>query len=153
MRRAMHLNRMAYRVTTLLYPSDFRRRFGEEMLETFTEDLVAQRTRRGIRGVFAVWRIALSELLRMAPRLWLRSSSIAAPALTALAMMATASPTLVLAIERQVQPRLRPGETPLLDAVMAMAVDGMVAALTAFIAVQRTNCQPFTGLGILRSGE
>jgi hypothetical protein len=153
MTRAIQLSRTIYRAVMFLYPTEFRCDFGEEMLETFAEDLAAQQAGHGFRGVLTVWRTALSEVIRLTPRLWVRNATAVAPPLTALAMIATASPALVHAIQRQAHAKLRPGETTPLDLLLALALEGTIAALTAFVAVQRSNNERFIGLGDLRRGE
>jgi hypothetical protein len=142
-----------YHALTVLYPREFRYSFGEELLETFAEDLAAQQAARGIRGLLTVWRIALSEVIHLAPQLWFRNTSVAVPLFTALAMIATASPALVQAIRCQEQAVLRPGQTSPLDAILALALEGMIAALTASLAVQRLHNQRLICLGSLRGGK
>ncbi len=152
MKLFVQMSSTIYRAVMVLFPKELRCDFGEEMLETFAEDLAAQQAAHGIRGVVAVWRAALSEVIRLAPSLWFRNITVAAPALTALVMIVMASPVLVHAIQWQAHASLRPGETPLLHAVLMLALEGMIAALTAFVAVQRSKSQRPISLGAVRGG-
>ena len=53
-----------YSSLLLLYPSAFRRQFGEEMLEVFSEQMREACQQGGWLGGMAVWRCVSGELLR-----------------------------------------------------------------------------------------
>lgn len=51
----MGVSRAAFRALLLLYPSDFRRRFGAEMVDVFSLRYVTIRSARGRGGIVALW--------------------------------------------------------------------------------------------------
>jgi hypothetical protein len=53
-----------YSSLLFLYPSAFRRQFGEEMLEVFSEQMREACQQGGWLGGMAVWRCVSGELLR-----------------------------------------------------------------------------------------
>jgi hypothetical protein len=88
-----------YMILLLAYPSDFRVRFGAEMVDVFSEEMCLQRKLRGFSGVFRGWCSAFWEVISVAGPLRLRDSiaiplflSIAASSAFALAFFVAVSP-------------------------------------------------------------
>jgi len=68
------------------YPSDFRLRFGSEMVTTFSDLICDEWEHNGLPGVLRVWRSALGEVFSAAVPLQLQSSIVVA---TSLALLST----------------------------------------------------------------
>jgi len=66
------------------YPSDFRLRFGSEMVTTFSDLICGEWEHNGLRGVARVWRSALGEVFSAAVPLQLQSSIVVATSLSLL---------------------------------------------------------------------
>jgi hypothetical protein len=66
-------SRAMYSFMLLAYPSDFRRRFGGEMMDTFSDQLQVEEQDRGVAGVLRVWRSAFWETISVAVPLQLRT--------------------------------------------------------------------------------
>lgn len=89
-----------YAVLLLAYPRDFRVRFGREMVDTFSEEMCAQRELRGFRGIIREWCSAFWEVVSIAGPLRLRESMVI-PLLLSLAV----SSAFALAFFAAVTPR------------------------------------------------
>ena len=89
----MVLSAFVYRAMLPLYPDDLRQVFGEEMAETFAEDLECARRERGVSGVIAVWGRAGFEIVTIAI-----PGRLASPALTARALSVALHLAVVVAI-------------------------------------------------------
>lgn len=70
-----------YRALLLAYPREFRQRFGDEMIATFSDQMRSERTRSGFSGAIQVWYSAVGELFSIAVPLQLRSSFVIAMAI------------------------------------------------------------------------
>jgi hypothetical protein len=70
------------------YPSDFRLRFGSEMVTTFSDLISGEREHNGIPGVVRVWRFAVGEVFSVAVPLRLRSPIVVATSLSLLLSIA-----------------------------------------------------------------
>jgi hypothetical protein len=77
-----------YRRLLLFYPPELRRKFGEEMQDTFGALLSDAVVERRVADVFSLWRLALSELLTVALPLRLATETVMAGALSFLASAA-----------------------------------------------------------------
>ena len=77
-----------YKILLLAYPSDFRLRFGGEMVATFSDLICDEWERNGLRGVARVWRSALGEVVSAAVPLQLQSSIVVATSLSLLSSLA-----------------------------------------------------------------
>ena|SRR5215469_3647737 len=75
-----------YRMLLFAYPSDFRLRFGSEMVTTFSDLICDEWEHNGLPGVLRVWRSALGEVFSAAVPLQLQSSIVVA---TSLALLST----------------------------------------------------------------
>ncbi|HWE49499.1 MAG TPA: hypothetical protein VG273_06915 [Bryobacteraceae bacterium] len=128
---------IAYRWLLVLYPDDLRRAFGSEMFEMFAHDLAAAWAQQHIRGILRVWRLALRELIGIAGPGWLRIPAVSVPALSAIAVIVLDSPLLILAIRKQAELTLGPGDATFPQTVFAIGIAAALAALTSFIAVYR----------------
>jgi len=135
--RLLRWSLRAYRILLMLYPDDLRREFGPEMLEAFAHDLADECAARGIKGAIRVWRITLHEVIRIGLPAWLEIPAVVVPALSAVAVLASQSPLLIVAVRRGAQMSLRLGDVTAGDALIALAVDAAIAALTSFVAVYR----------------
>jgi hypothetical protein len=122
MTRFFHWSLRAYRGLLVLYPEDLRRDFGADMLEAFANDLE-------VGGPVRVWRIALREVIHIGLPGWLGIPAVAVPALSVAAVVVSQSPLLIVSF--------RPGGATPLDALVAVAIEAAVAALTSFVAVHR----------------
>ena len=86
MTSAVRVSCGVYRLLLFTYPSDFRQRFGNEMVTTFSDLMRDEWKCSGLQGVVRVWRLALAEVFSVAVPLQLRSSSVVA---TSLAMLSS----------------------------------------------------------------
>ena len=68
-----------YRLLLRLYPEEIRRRWEEEMVETFALQLADAWQDARWRGAFAVWRCALAEIFQIALPLQLAREGMAIP--------------------------------------------------------------------------
>jgi hypothetical protein len=62
----------------LTYPRDFRLRFEDEMVTTFSDLIHDEWERKGMAGIARVWRYALGEIFGVAVPLRLRSPAVLA---------------------------------------------------------------------------
>src|SRR5271168_1617503 len=99
MPNALRISCVAYRLLLGLYPHEFRRRFGEEMMQVFVDQMWAELKRRGVVGVFRVWLTAWWEVMSVAAPLQLRN-----PVVIAAALSSVISSVLFLAFFRAVSP-------------------------------------------------
>jgi len=83
--RIIRASRQAYSGLLILYPGDLRRRFAAEMADVFEDLMREAAARRGPRGIAAIWRSALWELLTVAAPSRLASNTAMAGALSFLA--------------------------------------------------------------------
>ena len=67
-----------YRVGMFAYPREFRLRFQNEMLSTFSDLMHDEWEHKGLPGVARVWRYALGEVFAVAVPLRLRSPAVLA---------------------------------------------------------------------------
>jgi hypothetical protein len=77
-----------YAVLLFAYPHDFRMRFGEEMIETFSDQMLSAWTENGPAGAIRVWLGALWEILSIAAPLQLQCSIVLSLFLSLLASSA-----------------------------------------------------------------
>jgi hypothetical protein len=77
-----------YAALLLAYPRDFRTRFGEEMTETFSDQMLSAWTGNGLAGAIRVWLCAIWEIISIAAPLQLRSSVVLSLFLSLLASSA-----------------------------------------------------------------
>lgn len=131
----------AYPRLLILYPEDLRRDFGPDMLEAFAHDLSAAHS---VKGAIRVWRITLRELIHIGLPGWLRTPAVVVPALSAAGVLISQSPLLIMSF--------RPGGTTPLDALVAVAIEAAVTALTSFVAVHRWKRNSLISLGIDQLG-
>ena len=73
-----------YKILLLTYPGDFRRRFGSEIVTTFSDLICEEWEHEGLAGVARVWRSALGEVFSAAVPLRLQSSIVVATSLALL---------------------------------------------------------------------
>jgi hypothetical protein len=73
-----------YKMLLFAYPSDFRLRFGSEMVTTFSDLICGEWEHNGLPGVVRVWRSALGEVFSAAVPLQLQSSIVVATSLSLL---------------------------------------------------------------------
>ena len=73
-----------YKMLLFAYPSDFRLRFGNEMVTTFSDLICGEWEHNGLQGVARVWRSALGEVFSAAVPLQLQSSIVVATSLSLL---------------------------------------------------------------------
>ena len=137
----------AYRRLLTLYPEDLRRDFGPEMLEAFDNDLLFERSAYGLSGAVRIWRIALWEMIRIVIPAWLQIPAVAVPLLSCVAVVVSQSPLLIVAMRQASQAGLSP-QTALFQAILAIAIDAAVAALTSFVAVRRWRRASLVSLGL-----
>jgi hypothetical protein len=71
-----------YKMLLLVYPADFRLRFGAEMITTFSDLICDEWEHNGLPGVARVWRSALGEVFSAAVPLQLQSSIVVAMSLS-----------------------------------------------------------------------
>jgi hypothetical protein len=72
----------------LAYPTDFRLRFGTEMVTTFSDLICDEWEHNGLPGVARVWRSALGEVFSAAVPLQLQSSIVVAMSLSLVSSLA-----------------------------------------------------------------
>jgi len=77
-----------YKMLLFTYPSDFRLRFGSEMVTTFSDLISGEWEHNGLPGVARVWRSALGEVFSAAVPLQLQSSIVVATSLALLSSLA-----------------------------------------------------------------
>ena len=77
-----------YKMLLFAYPSDFRLRFGSEMVTTFSDLICAEWEHNGLPGVARVWRSALGEVFSAAVPLQLQRSIVVATSLALLSSLA-----------------------------------------------------------------
>ena len=77
-----------YKMLLFAYPSDFRRRFGSEMVTTFSDLICDEWEQNGLPGVARTWRSALAEVFSAAAPLRLQSPIVVA---TSLALLSSAA--------------------------------------------------------------
>ena len=77
-----------YKMLLFAYPSDFRLRFGSEMVTTFSDLISGEWEHNGLPGVARVWRSALGEVFSAAVPLQLQSSIVVATSLALLSSLA-----------------------------------------------------------------
>jgi hypothetical protein len=77
-----------YKMLLLTYPSDFRLRFGSEMVTTFSDLICDEWERNGLPGVARVWRSAFAEVFSAAVPLQLQSPALVATSLALLSSLA-----------------------------------------------------------------
>jgi hypothetical protein len=65
-----------YKMLLFVYPSDFRLRFGSEMVTTFADLIRGEWEHEGLPGVARVWRSALKEVFSVAVPLQLQNSIV-----------------------------------------------------------------------------
>ena len=73
-----------YKMLLFAYPSDFRLRFGSEMVTTFADLICGEREHNGLPGVVRVWRSALGGVFSVAVPLQLQSPIVVATCLALL---------------------------------------------------------------------
>jgi len=73
-----------YKMLLFAYPSEFRQRFGSEMVTTFSDLICGEWEHNGLPGVARVWRSALGEVFSAAVPLQLQSSIVVATSLSLL---------------------------------------------------------------------
>ena len=88
MTSAVRANCGLYKMLLFAYPSDFRLRFGSEMVTTFSDLICAEWEHNGLPGVARVWRSALGEVFSAAVPLQLQSSIVVATSLAVLSSLA-----------------------------------------------------------------
>ena len=71
-----------YKMLLFAYPGDFRLRFGNEMITTFSELICDEWEHNGLPGAARVWRSALGELFSVAMPLQLQNSIVVAISLS-----------------------------------------------------------------------
>ncbi len=84
----VRISGIIYRRLLLFYPPELRRKFGEEMQDTFEAVLGDAIFERRAADIFSLWRLALWELLTVALPLRLASEAMMARALSFLASAA-----------------------------------------------------------------
>ena len=89
----------AYSVLVTLYPVDLRRRFGEEMLDVFEQQLECAWAERGIRGMLLIWLCAIGELLFVA-----LPAQLAQPIFIVPVLSLFSNSVMFLALLRQLSP-------------------------------------------------
>jgi hypothetical protein len=72
----------------LAYPTDFRLRFGTEMVTTFSDLICDEWEHNGLPGVARVWRSALGEVFSAAVPLQLQSSIVVSMSLSLVSSLA-----------------------------------------------------------------
>src|SRR5260221_3592082 len=77
-----------YKMLLFAYPSDFRLRFGSEMVTTFSDLICGEWEHNGLPGVARVWRSALGEVFSVAVALHLQSPIVVSTSLVLLSSFA-----------------------------------------------------------------
>ena len=77
-----------YKMLLFAYPSDFRLRFGSEMVTTFSDLICGEWEHNGLPGVARVWRSALGEVFSVAVPLHLQSPIVVTTSLALLSSFA-----------------------------------------------------------------
>src|SRR6266853_5195536 len=77
-----------YKMLLCAYPSDFRLRFGSEMVTMFSDLICGEWEQNGLPGVVRVWRSALREVFSVAVPLHLQSPIVVATSLALLSSFA-----------------------------------------------------------------
>src|SRR5580704_291630 len=77
-----------YKMLLFAYPSDFRVRFGSEMVTTFSDLICGEWEQNGLPGVARVWRSVVGEVFSAAVPLQLQSSIVVATSLALLSSFA-----------------------------------------------------------------
>jgi hypothetical protein len=88
MTSAVRASRGLYKMLLFAYPSDFRLRFGREMVTTFSDLICGEWEHNGLPGVARVWRSVLGEVFSAAVPLQLQSSIVVATSLSLLSSLA-----------------------------------------------------------------
>src|SRR5215469_9599512 len=78
MTSAIRISCVVYRVLLFSYPRDFRLRFGNEMVTTFSDLILDEWEQNGTPGLMRAWSSALRELFSVALPLQLQSSIVIA---------------------------------------------------------------------------
>jgi hypothetical protein len=84
MASAVRLSCGLYKMLLFTYPSDFRLRFEDEMVSTFSDLICGEWKHNGLSGVSRVWRSAVTEVFSVAVPLQLKNSIVVATALSLL---------------------------------------------------------------------
>ncbi len=77
-----------YKMLLFTYPGNFRLRFGNEMVTTFSDLICGEWKHNGLPGVARVWRSVLGEVFSVAVPLQLQSSIVVATSLSLLGSFA-----------------------------------------------------------------
>ncbi len=77
-----------YKMLLFAYPSDFRLRFGSEMVTTFSDLICGEWEHNGPLGVARVWRSVLREVFSAAVPLHLQSPIVVTTSLALLSSLA-----------------------------------------------------------------
>jgi hypothetical protein len=77
-----------YKMLLFAYPSDFRLRFGSEMVTTFSDLIYDEWEQNGLPGVARTWWSALGEVFSAAVPLHLQSPIVVATSLALLSSVA-----------------------------------------------------------------
>jgi hypothetical protein len=88
MTRAVRASCALYKMLLFTYPGDFRLRFGNEMVTTFSDLISGEWEQKGLPGVARVWRSALGEVFSAAVPLQLQRSIVVATSLALLSSFA-----------------------------------------------------------------
>jgi len=88
MSRAVRASCGLYKVLLFAYPSDFRLRFGSEMVTTFSDLICDEWEQNGLPGVARTWWSALGEVFSAAVLLHLQSPIVIAASLALLSSAA-----------------------------------------------------------------
>lgn len=71
-----------FKMLLFTYPSEFRLRFGSEMVTTFSDQMCDEWKHNGLPGIVRVWRSALGEVFSIAVPLQLQSPIVVAMSLS-----------------------------------------------------------------------
>ena len=82
MSSAVRASRGLYKMLLFAYPSDFRLRFGSEMVATFSDLICDEWEQNGLPGIARVWWSTLGEVFSAALPLQLQSSMVVATSLS-----------------------------------------------------------------------
>lgn len=85
---AVRANCGLYKMLLFAYPSDFRLRFGSEMVTTFSDLICDEWEQNGLPGVARTWWSALGEVFSAAVPLRLQSPIVVATSLALLSSVA-----------------------------------------------------------------
>jgi hypothetical protein len=77
-----------YKMLLFMYPSDFRQRFGSEMVSTFSDLICGEWEQKSVLGVARVWRSALGEVFSVAVPLHIQSPIVVTTSLALLSSFA-----------------------------------------------------------------